>query len=123
MVCGDCEEKLSKGIVPDKWQAGARNATGGAASSGGRFVPGSKACKICKQKTAQDAHYCQQCAFHHGICAMCGVKIADLRYARRGGADDGRKRKRVDDGSTAEAEAAPPAPPLWVPNLVLNCRL
>ena len=33
MVCSDCEKKLSKVIVPDKWKAGARNTTGGADGS------------------------------------------------------------------------------------------
>ena len=34
MVCKDCEKKLSKVIVPDKWKDGARNVTGG--TDGGR---------------------------------------------------------------------------------------
>ena len=42
MVCKDCEKKLSKVIVPDKWKDGARNVTGGTdgghpAACGGRL--------------------------------------------------------------------------------------
>ena len=98
MVCSDCEKKLSKVIVPDKWKAGARNTTGGA--DGGRetsarnsllqvrgasqrFAPKVKACQICRSKVSQDANYCQDCAFHKGICAMCGVRVSDLRFDKR----------------------------------------
>eukprot|EP00936_MAST-01D_sp_MAST-1D-sp1_P000588 g588.t1 len=97
MVCAECEEKLSKVIVPDKWRDGARNTTG-ARSIGvpSRFAAGVRGCRICKQKVSQDAHYCQQCAFQNGICAMCGKSVADLRFDRRGGAS-GHKRKRVND--------------------------
>lgn len=99
MVCQDCERKLSKVIVPDKWKDGARNTTGG--EDGGRatsyrnsllqvrgkeqrFQAGVRACRICRSKVAQDAHYCQECAFHKGICAMCGKRVDDLRFDRRG---------------------------------------
>ncbi|KAJ8603803.1 hypothetical protein CTAYLR_000217 [Chrysophaeum taylorii] len=99
MVCKDCEKKLSKVIVPDVYKVGARNTTGG--EDGGRatgyrnsllqvrgadqrFMAGTRACRICKTKVAQDAHYCQDCAFHHGICAMCGKRVDDLRFDRRG---------------------------------------
>ncbi|OQR92062.1 hypothetical protein ACHHYP_04080 [Achlya hypogyna] len=90
MVCGKCEEKLSKLIVPDKWKDGARNTTGG--KDGGRkiaqnsalgkkhrFTPMSRACRICKSKVSQNAHYCQDCSYKKGICAMCGRKIADTK--------------------------------------------
>ncbi|EQC34554.1 cysteine-rich PDZ-binding protein [Saprolegnia diclina VS20] len=90
MVCGKCEEKLSKLIVPDKWKDGARNTMGG--KDGGRklatnaalgkkhrFTPMSRACRICKSKVAQNAHYCQDCAYKKGICAMCGRKVADTK--------------------------------------------
>ena len=100
MVCKDCEKKLSKVIVPDKWKDGARNVTGG--TDGGRattyrnsllqvrgatqrFQAGVKTCRICKSKVSQDANYCQECAHHNGICAMCGKRVDDLRFDRRGG--------------------------------------
>ena len=113
MVCETCEKKLSKVIVPDKWKAGARNVTGG--EDGGRattyrnsllqvrgktqrFTAGVRGCKICKSKVAQDAHYCQTCAHHHGICAMCGKRVDDLRFDRRGLANPTEKKmKRPDE--------------------------
>ena len=89
MVCDACEKKLSKVIVPDKWKDGARNTTGG--SDGGRHVgsrnsllevrgatqrfrAGVKGCGICKSKVAQDANYCQTCAFHK-VRAECGRAV------------------------------------------------
>lgn len=92
MVCRDCESKLSKVIVPDKWKAGAQNVErrGGYKNSllqvrgaSQRFLAGNRTCRICKQKVAQDAHYCQDCAHHNGICAMCGKRVDDLRFDRR----------------------------------------
>ena len=76
-------------VVPDKWTAGARNVTGG--KHGGRSVgkvrsktttrkkhrhnPLSKPCRICKCKVHQvGSHYCNDCAYQKGICAMCGRK-------------------------------------------------
>ena len=33
-------------------------------------------CRICRTKVHQvGAHYCQDCAYKKGICAMCGTKI------------------------------------------------
>jgi hypothetical protein len=33
-------------------------------------------CRICRTKVHQvGSHYCQECAYKKGICAMCGVKI------------------------------------------------
>ncbi|KAH9099916.1 hypothetical protein Ae201684P_018924 [Aphanomyces euteiches] len=90
MVCDKCEAKLSKVIVPDVWKDGARNTNGG--KSGGkkiagnallgkknRFTPMSRSCRICNTKVAQDAHYCQDCSYKKGICAMCGRKIANTK--------------------------------------------
>mmetsp|Transcript_24778 Transcript_24778/g.74328 ORF Transcript_24778/g.74328 Transcript_24778/m.74328 type:complete len:295 (-) Transcript_24778:27-911(-) len=111
MVCQDCEKKLSKVIVPDKWKDGARNVTGG--TDGGRattyrnsllqvrgktqrFTAGVKSCRICRQKVAQDANYCQICAHHNGICAMCGKRVDDLRFDRRGGEAPKKRQKTVD---------------------------
>mmetsp|Transcript_5279 Transcript_5279/g.16601 ORF Transcript_5279/g.16601 Transcript_5279/m.16601 type:complete len:298 (-) Transcript_5279:43-936(-) len=97
MVCDACASKLSKVIVPDKWKAGARNVS----DDGGRetrhrntllsvrgkdqrFLPSARSCRICRSKVAQDAYYCQTCAFQNGICAMCGKRVEDLRFDKRG---------------------------------------
>uniref|UniRef100_A0A7S3NKF5 Cysteine-rich PDZ-binding protein n=1 Tax=Aureoumbra lagunensis TaxID=44058 RepID=A0A7S3NKF5_9STRA len=105
MVCANCEKKLSKVIVPDKWKTGARNISdnGGRATKyknallevrgrEQRFLPSAKQCKLCNKKVAQDAAYCQVCAYENGICAMCGIRVDDLRFDRRGGS-----RKRQND--------------------------
>ncbi|KAJ1455361.1 microtubule-associated protein CRIPT-domain-containing protein [Pelagophyceae sp. CCMP2097] len=97
MVCQDCEKKLTKVIVPDKWKDGARNVSddGGRATtyknsllqvrgSTQRYTAGVNSCKICKSKVAQEAHYCQECAHQNGICAMCGKRVEDLRFDNRG---------------------------------------
>ena len=148
MVCKDCEKKLSKVIVPDKWKDGARNVTGG--TDGGRattyrnsllqvrgatqrFQAGVKTCRICKSKVSQDANYCQECAHHNGICAMCGKRVDDLRFDRRGGVKP-EKRKEPQgfvesDYGTAErfrkkakapeeSEEAPPSVPQEDPEVV-----
>mmetsp|Transcript_40578 Transcript_40578/g.53414 ORF Transcript_40578/g.53414 Transcript_40578/m.53414 type:complete len:98 (+) Transcript_40578:113-406(+) len=90
MVCGKCEEKLSKVIVPDKWKDGAKN-TGKQQVSGKtnmllskkgkarRFTPLERACRICKTKVSQHAHYCQECAYKKGICAMCGRRVLNTK--------------------------------------------
>jgi hypothetical protein len=37
-------------------------------------------CKICKTKVHQvGSHYCQECAYKKGICAMCGVKMLSTK--------------------------------------------
>ena len=138
----------SKVIVPDKWKDGARNVTGG--SDGGRattyrnsllqvrgatqrFQAGVKTCRICKSKVSQDANYCQECAHHNGICAMCGKRVDDLRFDRRGGVKP-EKRKEPQgfvesDYGTAErfrkkakapeeSEEAPPPVPAEDPEVV-----
>ena len=112
MVCEKCEKKLSKAAVPEVWKEGSRSA--GAGRDGGRsvarntmlksntgFAPHLKTCRVCKTKLSQDAAYCNQCAFAKGICAMCGVAIADLRMDKRGVEWPGGKKRRVsadDDG-------------------------
>ncbi|RWS22281.1 cysteine-rich PDZ-binding protein-like isoform X1 [Leptotrombidium deliense] len=96
MVCEKCQSKLGKVITPDTWKDGARNTT----ESGGRVVNENKAltakksrfapytnfrkCKICKQKVHQSgSHYCQECAYKKGICAMCGKKMMQTKnYAQ-----------------------------------------
>mmetsp|Transcript_17662 Transcript_17662/g.42370 ORF Transcript_17662/g.42370 Transcript_17662/m.42370 type:complete len:98 (-) Transcript_17662:216-509(-) len=88
MVCAKCEKKLSKVICPDKWKDGANNTQ----ESGGRklnenkllskkkryapYTGGSK-CKICKSSLHQQGMYCHGCAYHRGICAMCGKQVLD----------------------------------------------
>ncbi len=97
MVCEKCTKKLGKVITPDTWKDGARNTT----ESGGRsinenkalsskktryspYAPSFKKCGICKSVVHQaGSHYCQQCAYKKGICAMCGVKILDVKGYRQ----------------------------------------
>lgn len=97
MVCEKCEKKgkLGKVITPDPWKAGATNNTEGGGrkvnenklltSKKNRFNPYQgdaqfKTCKICKTKVHQvGSHYCQECAYKKGICAMCGVKILNTK--------------------------------------------
>merc|ERR1719433_1862153 len=91
MVCEKCEKKgkLGKVIVADPWKSGSRNQTEGGGRKVGenklltskknRFNPyqdNFEKCRICKTKVHQiKAHYCQECAYKKGICAMCGIKI------------------------------------------------
>ena len=121
MVCLDCEGKLSKVIVPDSWKDGARNISddGGRATTyrnsllqvrgaTQRFQAGVKSCRICKSKVAQDANYCQECAHHNGICAMCGKRVQDLRFARRGGVKQKRKKEplgKIESGDYGTGES------------------
>lgn len=83
----------------DTWKDGARNST----ESGGRKINENKAltskkarlgaspysttfkkCGICKAVVHQaGSHYCQQCSYKKGICAMCGVKILDVTNYRQ----------------------------------------
>ena len=32
---------------------------------------------MCKLSVSQDYQYCQKCAYHKGLCAMCGKQILD----------------------------------------------
>ena len=94
MVCKDCEKKLSsKVIVPDKWKDGAqrhrrhrrrpRDDLPQLVITSARRNPkvpgGRQDGRICKSAVSQDANYCQECAHHNGICAMCGKRVDDLR--------------------------------------------
>lgn len=37
-------------------------------------------CKICRSKVHQvGSHYCQECAYKKGICAMCGTKLINTK--------------------------------------------
>ena len=133
MVCEKCEKKLSKSAVPDVWKDGSRNA--GAGRDGGRsvarntmlgsgrsFAPHLKTCRICKTKLSQDAIYCNPCAFSKGICAMCGVAVADLRMDKRGAEWPSSKRdalaalggssaeKRSNDEEREDGGGDPPSP-------------
>ena len=77
-------------ITQDPWKSGARNTTesGGRkvgenkllTSKKNRFNPGMShdfpKCRICKTRVHQaGSHYCQECAYKKGICAMCGKKM------------------------------------------------
>jgi len=109
-----------------QWKDGARNVQGG--RDGGqrlarntllesrgktRFKPHLKTCRICKSKLSQEGEYCNQCAFSKGICSMCGVKIADLTFDKRGlegPGGKGRGPRRVEDeeeeGKSTEKEGS-----------------
>ncbi|CAK9293769.1 unnamed protein product [Gordionus sp. m RMFG-2023] len=93
MVCDKCEKKLGKVITPDPWKSGSRNNT---EKSGriinenklltgkkSRFIPYQKTfdrCRICKTSVHQaHSHYCQECAYKKGICAICGTKILNTK--------------------------------------------
>ena len=40
-------------------------------------------CRLCKMMVHHvAAHYCQNCAYQKGICAMCGRKIANTAMTR-----------------------------------------
>lgn len=96
MVCKKCEKKLTPNITPDKWKEGALNIKAG---STGRIINENKLltkgknaynpmdpgkCRLCKKKSLQPKHhYCQGCAYKQGICAMCGVQIADIRMQKQ----------------------------------------
>ena len=126
---------------------GARNVTGG--TDGGRattyrnsllqvrgatqrFQAGVKTCRICKSKVSQDANYCQECAHHNGICAMCGKRVDDLRFDRRGGVKPEKRKEpqgfaeRLRHGralrkkakAPEESEEAPPSVPQEDPEVV-----
>ncbi|CAJ0963938.1 unnamed protein product, partial [Mesorhabditis belari] len=96
MVCDKCKTKLTKLIGVDPYRNKPHNkpvgvtknkATGlqnkwlGSEKKAG--IVGVK-CKICKQSLHQvGSHYCQNCAFQKGICAMCGKKITDVSMSRQ----------------------------------------
>lgn len=88
-VAWECEKKLTKVIVPDKWKEGASNTTEGGGrkinenkllSKKNRFTPyGKSKCIICKQQLHQEAKYCQSCSYKKGVCAMCGKQVLDTK--------------------------------------------
>ncbi|KAI7902534.1 cysteine-rich PDZ-binding protein [Cokeromyces recurvatus] len=88
MVCKKCEKKLTALAAPDKWKEGSKNAVVGSSgrklnqnkllskSAKSRYTPLGNNCKLCKARVHQEkAHYCQDCAYKKGICAMCGKQI------------------------------------------------
>ncbi|KAI9272450.1 PDZ-binding protein [Sporodiniella umbellata] len=91
MVCKKCEKKLTGLAAPDKWKEGSNNAKAGSSgrkinqnkllsksAKAGRFNPLESKCKLCKNRVHQDkAHYCQDCSYKKGICAMCGKQVLD----------------------------------------------
>ncbi|PAA73918.1 hypothetical protein BOX15_Mlig029994g1 [Macrostomum lignano] len=100
MVCDKCEKKLGKVVTPDVWKAGARNTTEGGGRKvdenklltgrSNRFSPYTtsfKKCRICKSNIHQaHAHFCTGCAYKKGICAMCGVKLIDVKNYKQSSA-------------------------------------
>jgi len=99
MVCEKCEKKLGKIATPEPWKSKS-NYRGTAAAAGpaqgravgenklltskkGRFNPYTdefKKCKICRSKVHQlGSHYCQECSYKKGICAMCGKKMINVK--------------------------------------------
>lgn len=97
MVCKKCEKKLTPNITPDKWKQGASNIQTG---SSGRMLNENKLltkkknafnplaldvkCKLCKKRQLMPGHhYCQGCSYKQGICAMCGIQIADVKMQKQ----------------------------------------
>lgn len=81
MVCEGCQSKLTKGVVPDKWKAGATNTvtSGGVAAgktnkalaakkkaSAAQWVPSERRCRICKSKCLAQMNFCNDCAHSKG---------------------------------------------------------
>nr|ADE76653.1 unknown [Picea sitchensis] len=93
MVSDNCQKKLAKVIVPDKWKEGASNTT----ESGGRklnenkllskkhrWTPyGTTKCTICKQQLHQEGKYCLSCAYKKGVCSMCGKQVLDTTHYKQ----------------------------------------
>ncbi|VDN25010.1 unnamed protein product, partial [Gongylonema pulchrum] len=87
-------KKLGKIATIDPYRTKWRNAEAGPIAKGknenkllstkkDRFQPYEqefKKCRICKSVVHQiGSHYCQQCAYQKGICAMCGKKMAETK--------------------------------------------
>ncbi|KAJ3023237.1 hypothetical protein HKX48_003841 [Thoreauomyces humboldtii] len=99
MVCKKCEKKLGTLATSDPFaKRGATSIKTSAAGpirketnkllsakakmaglKGGVGSPYQTKCRICKQGVHQaHSHYCQQCSYKNGICAMCGAQILDI---------------------------------------------
>ncbi|KAJ3407582.1 hypothetical protein HDU80_008360 [Chytriomyces hyalinus] len=100
MVCGKCEKKLGTLITPEVRKRDTAAVSSSSSSSSGarkmatntllsqknknKFAPYEIKCKLCKTRVNQTgSHYCQNCAYKNGICAMCGVKILDTKMYKQ----------------------------------------
>jgi len=118
MVCSKCEKKLSRGIHQEMWKDGSRQTieSGGrkinqnmALSGKKRWTPyggatGGSKCKICKQSMHQAGIYCQKCAYHKGMCSMCGVKVMDTTFYNMGGESAAAQAARRSDEAILAAK-------------------
>uniref|UniRef100_A0A7E4WAG5 Cysteine-rich PDZ-binding protein n=1 Tax=Panagrellus redivivus TaxID=6233 RepID=A0A7E4WAG5_PANRE len=90
MVCDKCTKKLGKlaTVHTDKNKPGAGRSTNEnkLLTSKQKFKATSgafKRCRICKQLCHHiAAHYCQNCSYQKGICAMCGRKVSNTAMTR-----------------------------------------
>jgi hypothetical protein len=91
MVCSKCEKKLGSISTPEPWKEGSKSTAVGSAGrklnenkllsskAKNQFQPYQTSCKLCKKRLHQKgSHYCQNCCYLKGICAMCGVKVMDV---------------------------------------------
>ncbi|XP_055387096.1 cysteine-rich PDZ-binding protein [Condylostylus longicornis] len=93
MVCEKCEAKLSRIATPEVWKNDSKrkiNENKALSSARAKFNPLGSAllpCRICRQKCHQaGSHYCQQCAYKKGICAMCGKKLLNTKNYKQSSA-------------------------------------
>ncbi|CAI4227604.1 unnamed protein product [Auanema sp. JU1783] len=98
MVCATCEKKLTKIVGVDPYRNKLHNKSLGGGVSKAKpsgstnkligvqkkaTIAGVK-CKLCKCSIHQvGSHYCQNCAYEKGICAMCGKKIQKVAGLRQ----------------------------------------
>ncbi|KAI9337553.1 microtubule-associated protein CRIPT-domain-containing protein [Obelidium mucronatum] len=101
MVCTKCEKKLGTLIHAEMRKANDGQSSSSSASASGakgrgagntllskknknKFAPYETRCKLCKTRVHQEgSHYCQNCSYKNGICAMCGVKILDTKLYKQ----------------------------------------
>ncbi|KAF8365781.1 hypothetical protein PRIPAC_83610, partial [Pristionchus pacificus] len=95
MVCDACQKKLVKIVGVDPYRNKTHNKLQGVSK---KPIPAqnkligqnkktelvTKKCRICKCNCHQPGcHYCQNCAYQKGICAMCGKKILDTKCLKQ----------------------------------------
>jgi len=98
MVCDSCEKKgklsqLATSRIKETSSSSSSSSSGGgiggAIKGAGKsnkllqkakeqWIPKDSHCRICKQKTQLNYHYCNNCAHQKGICTMCGKKTVDV---------------------------------------------
>jgi len=85
-VCEKCEKKLTRVAAHEPWKHEKRVVGENKllSSKNKRFNPlqgtDFRTCRICKSKVHQvGAHYCQECSYKKGICAMCGKKLIKVK--------------------------------------------